>query len=91
MEFRKGIREIEIEGEKLSLVKKSSNWKIVHPIKDLNGKIIWKNLIAGGDWWKILTTLGLVLVILLCLYDWANAINIANNCLNELNSRIIIP
>lgn len=90
MDFRKGIKEIEIEGEKISLVKNHFGWKIVHPIKDSNGKIIWKNLIAGGNWWKLLTIFGSVIILLLCLYDWANAIKTANTCISQLNKSIIL-
>ena len=48
MDFNKGIKEIEIEGEKIFLKKSFLGYGVVHPIK-IDGKINWKNLLAGGS------------------------------------------
>lgn len=76
------IKEIVIDNEKLYLKKGRFGWGIVHPIK-IDGKINWKNLIAGGSWWKLGGIIFIVLIILGCVYEYSQAVEIANNCLNN--------
>ena len=79
----KEIKEIEVEGKKVYLVKRGDNFKVVYPIK-IDGKINWKNLIAGGSWWNLL----LVALILFLLFGLANEylsnLKIASACLRAL-------
>ena len=81
MDFNKGIKEIEIEGERIFLKKSFLGWNIVHPIKT-DGKINWKNLLAGGSWIKLGLIIAFVIITLGAIVEVANLIKIANECLN---------
>ena len=85
----KKIEEVEVNGERVYLRKSLLGWGVVHPYQKIynNGKINWKNLISGGSWLKLGITILMVVIILLCLYDWANAIRVANQCL--ANNKLI--
>lgn len=83
MDFRKGINEVEIEGEKINLKKGIFGWSVVKPIKDKNNKIIWKNLIAGGSWIKLILIIAFVLICLGAIFEVKDLIQVANQCLNQ--------
>lgn len=74
---------VEVNGEKIHLRKDFLGWHQVHPIMDEDGKLNWKNLIAGGSWTKLLIVIVVVLLILGCIYEYSTAIKIANDCLNK--------
>ena len=63
---------------------KLGKWNIVHPIK-IDGKINWKNLLAGGSWLNLLKIAGVVILVLGCLHEYSTAVSMLNKCL-ELNS-----
>lgn len=77
------MKEIEIEGEVLYLHKGFFGWKIVKPIKSKDGSYIWKNLIAGGNWFNLLFIAILVIVIVGSIFEYTNAVRIANECLAQ--------
>ena len=83
----KDIKEIEINNETIYLKKGFFGWRVIYPYK-VNGKINWKNLIAGGNWWNLVIIGVIVLIILGAVYEYSNAVKIANQCL--LNQRFII-
>ena len=88
MDFRRGIKEIEIEGKKLEVKKGIFGWGFVHPIKDKEGKIIWKNLIAGGSWIKLGIIIVFVIIVIGAIFEVTNLIKIANEC-QSINPFII--
>ena len=75
------IKEINVDGELVFLSKKGG-WHVVHPAK-IDGKINWKNLIAGGNWWNLLKIAVIVGIILICINEYSNAVKIANDCLQS--------
>ena len=89
MNFNKGIKEIEIEGERISIKKSFLGWSVVHPIKT-DGKTNWKNLLAGGSWIKLGLIIGFIIIALGAIFEVVDLMRIANECL-KLNPLIIIP
>jgi len=85
MNWRQGIKEIEIDGRIISFKKGIFGWNVVHPIKDKEGKIIWKNLIAGGSWIKLILIIGFVIICLFAIFEVKNLLEIANKCLLNQN------
>jgi len=80
MEKRK---EIDIDGERVFVRKKyNGGYRIVHPNK-IDGKIVWKNLIAGGKWNNLLFIAGIVLLLIGSILEYVNAVRIANDCLAQ--------
>jgi len=79
---------------------KLGKWRIVYPIMKDNlklnwknlkdGKVNWKNLLAGGDWLNLIKIAGIVIIVLGCVYEYSNALNMLNKCL-ELNSFQLRP
>lgn len=97
MELNKGIKEIEIEGERVFLKKGWFGYQTTNPIqkditlpiydivnKKVNWKNIhWKNLIAGGSWTKLVLIVGFVAISLGAIFEIRSIVQIANECLNS--------
>lgn len=79
------MEEIEIKGEKISLVKtKSGLWKVVRPFK-IDGKINWLNLIAGGSIFNLIRIIIIVVLMILAILEFAHNTQVAQTCLDTLN------
>ncbi len=78
----KKIKEVTIDNEIIYLKKGSLGWSTVNPIK-INGKISWINLIAGGSWIRLAVTILFVVLIVGSVWEYANAINVAQECLSR--------
>ena len=78
----KQLEEIEIGNEVVYFRKGFLGWHIVYPIK-INGKINWKNLSSGGNWWNLLIIAFIVLVVLGCVYEYSIVLKSLNECMNE--------
>ncbi len=86
----KEIKEVEINNEIVYLRKTFLGWGVINPIK-INGKINWKNLIAGGSWIKLGLILLLVVLITGSIWEYSNTTKIAIECLNQTKLMQIIP
>jgi len=85
------IKEIDVEGERIHLKKsKLFGWGIVRPIK-IDGKINWKNLIAGGSWIKLAFLALIMIFILLAINEYASTVKIAQECLDKNQLFRILP
>ena len=78
----KKYHKIEIEGDIVYLRKSFLGWSVIFPNK-IDGKINWKNLIAGGSWIKLGFIILIVLLILGSISEYSNAIKVANECLKS--------
>jgi Na+/pantothenate symporter len=76
-------KEIEIEGHKVFLKGKKDSWRVIHPYK-VDGKIVWKNLLANGSWWNWVIIAFLVFVILGAFNEYANNLKVTSACLRAL-------
>ena len=82
-------KEIELDGEKVYIRKtKFFGWTVIKPAK-IDGRIIWKNLISGGDWKKLIYSVIFVILMIGAIFEYSNAVNIANDCLLN-NTKVII-
>ena len=64
----KNIEQVDLgNNETISVKKGKFGYRVVHPHKDENGKIIWINLLIGG-WGNFLTLIFIMIVILSFLY-----------------------
>jgi len=79
----KEIKEIEVDGDIIYLRKDSLGWRTINPIKNKDGSINWKNLIAGGSWIKLAITIGFVLLIVLSIWEYTHNINILMSCFDN--------
>jgi hypothetical protein len=80
---------IEIAGDTIYLKKsKVFGWGIVYPHR-IEGKINWKNLLAGRSWWDLVFIIILVTVISGAIFEYSNVVRLANECLNNNFYRII--
>lgn len=78
----KNVKRVELNNELVYFRKGLLGWNVIHPIK-IDGKISWKNLIAGGSWIKLILIGLLVILIIGCIGEYANAVNTANECLSN--------
>lgn len=67
--------------EKVYLKKSMLGWNVVYPIKNIDGSINWKNIIAGGNWWKLLIPLLFVIFAIGSIVEYTDAVKVANECL----------
>ena len=80
------IRELELDGDRIFLKKsKYFKWNVVHPYK-IDGKIHWKNLIAGGNWWNLVWVTLAVGIIIGCLSEYVTMAKVANECMDFFRS-----
>jgi hypothetical protein len=79
----KKVNEVEVEGEKILLRKDILGWHRVYPNKDENGKIIWKNLIAGGSWFRLFLVAIIVILIVLAINEYRQAVTMAYDCVEN--------
>lgn len=79
----KKVSEVEVEGEKILLRKDFLGWHRVYPNRDENGKLIWKNLIAGGSWIRLFIVVVFVILLILAIIEYSTTTRIALDCLNN--------
>lgn len=84
----KGIKGVKVSNEKVYLKKGILGWAVIHPIKT-DGKINWKNLIAGGSWIKLIILGFIIFVIFGLISEYVSMLELLNKCL-ELNTFKII-
>lgn len=73
---------VEVGGEVVYLRKTFLGWGVIFPWK-LNNKIIWKNLIAGGSWIKLILIIIFVIIVIGAMFEVRELVTIANECLNK--------
>jgi len=77
MELYRNLKQVAVEGGKIYLKGKGTNWRVVHPIK-VDGEINWKNLLLGGSWGNVIKVAIIVGIILFIAWsykqDMANCI-----------------
>ncbi len=84
----KKLNEVNVEGEKVFLRKDFIGWHTVFPSK-VDGKIVWKNFIAGGSWWKLIALIVFILIMIGAINEYTTAVSIANDYI--LSNQTIIP
>jgi len=75
-------KEVNVDGERVFLKKDFLGWHIVNPVK-IDGKIVLKNLIAGGSWIKLIAIIIFVLIMLGAIFEVQSLIQTANECINQ--------
>lgn len=83
------MEKVLVEGEEIYL-KKSSwfGWTVTYPIRNSDGTINWKHLIAGRTWKNLLVPLAFVIIMLGVIHEYTTAVRIANECL--LNKTVML-
>ena len=96
MDLRKGIKGIEIEGERLNLKKGIFGYRIVHPIKNEDGSTNWFNLITGGSWGNVFKIMAIIFLLLFICWAYKNDVQSLVECCNNakginLQTQLIFP
>lgn len=74
------IKTIELDGDKISLKKSKSGWRIIYPIKNEDGTVNWKNVFKF-DMPVLLLTIAIILLII-----WStNNVNHLLSCFDSLD------
>lgn len=83
---RYNIKELSLEGDKVFLKKsKYFGWNVVKPYR-IDGKIVWKNLLTGGNWWNLLKVTLIVGLIIGCISEYVTMARVANECMAYFRS-----
>jgi len=77
------MEKINVGDESIYLGKDFLGWKVIHPIKNEDGSINWKNLISGGSWIKLIGIIVFTLILLGAIFEVHNIVQIANTYLNQ--------
>lgn len=80
--MKKKISEVSIGDERIFLRNDYLGWHTVNPIK-IDGKIVWKNLLAGGNWLKLIIIIFAVLILLGAIVEYTGLLQTANDCINQ--------
>lgn len=86
----KKIETIFIKDELIYLKKGYLGWKVVKPWKNLDGTFNWYNILMGGSWIGFLFWVFLILMIIGAIFEYANNLRIATECLKALNDSVIM-
>jgi len=73
------------EEEEVFLKKGVFGWGVVHPIKDKDGKINWKNFLIGGSYVRLIVIVIFVLLALGTIVEYTDNIRNCNKAIQELN------
>ena len=87
----KKIIKKEINGEEVYLKKGLLGWNVVHPIKNDDDTINWKNLIAGGSWIKLLMLGVLVLLMVLTIFEYVGNIKMLQSQAELCKAVLFVP
>ena len=83
IEQRKKIEEVVVNGETIYVKKDILGWHVCNPIKNKDGSINWKNLIAGGSWIKLFLVIIFVIICIGAMFEVSHVYKVANECLNQ--------
>lgn len=73
---------VKIGEETIYLRESYLGWEVIHPYK-IDGKINWKNIIAGGSWLRLLIMIIIVSIIIGCISEYSTVLKVANDCINN--------
>ena len=83
-------KEVFIDGEVVYLKKDFLGWHVTYPIK-VDGKIDYKNLIAGGSWLKLFLVIAFVIIMVLAINEYVNSLRFCSELIANQSSNIINP
>ena len=58
--------------ENTTVTKTKSGWKLIYPLKDNEGKYIWKNVLYGGSKSNLISMLIIIGLILFLVYSYVH-------------------
>ena len=79
----KNVHRIEIEGQEVFLKKGEKKIRVVYPIRDLDGKINWRNLIAGGSWWNLVFLAVIISLGIGLMWEYSTTVNMLLDCFQD--------
>lgn len=74
------IKEVNVNNERVFLKKGFLGWHVAYPCK-IDNKINWKNLIAGGNYWRLLIIAFIIFIILGCVWEYSIVLKSLNECM----------
>jgi len=79
---------ITINNERVAVKKSFGSWRVVHPIKNEDNSINWKNLLIGGSWWNLIVISIIILILAGLFREYSSQAKILNACLSALPDNI---
>jgi len=79
------IKKTEIDGEAIYMKKGGLGWKVVYPIKNEDGTLNKKHLIAGGSWWNLVVILFLVFIAVGFIWEYHQNTKLCTQIINYYN------
>lgn len=68
--MKEGIEKTIIKGESIYLKKSFDGWRIIHPWKNEDDTLNWKNILVGGSGWNFVKVFIIVFLILFSVWAY---------------------
>lgn len=88
------FKKVDVEGTQLYLNKsKIFGWSVVYPVKNEDGSINWKHLIAGRTWWNLALIAMFILIFLAAGYEYNQNFQACKEAMEwfNLNQEVTLP
>ena len=86
----KKTKEVFIDGEVVYLKNDFLGWHVTHPIK-IDGKIDYKNLIAGGSWLKLFLIILFVIIMIMAIIEYTESLRFCAELIASQKDNIVNP
>jgi hypothetical protein len=84
------IKRVTVGDVEVSLKHDFMGWRVVHPLRNPDGSLNWKNIISGGSWFKLIFVAILVAILLGAMFEYYSKNLLLTKCLQALNDSIIL-
>jgi len=68
-------KKIEVDGDEVYLKKDRFGWRVVHPVKNIDGSLNMKNFLIGGSYWNLLKVGIFVGIILFIIFAYLHDVS----------------
>lgn len=65
------------------LKKSFDGYRVIYPYKNEDGSLNWRNIILGGNWWKFIKVMLVILVILVACYSYARDTRVCRELISD--------
>lgn len=86
MDLRKGIKILKteegeiIEVKRTKILGKDLGFRVVHPIKNIDGSLNWVNLLTGGGWGNLIKMILIIAIILFICWAYKHDVKTLTEC-----------
>jgi len=84
------IKKVIVDGREIFLKHDFLGYRVVHPYRNTDGSINWKNVISGGSWIKLAVTAVIVGILVGAIFEYYSHVTLLAKCLTALDDSVIL-